>query len=410
MTQQLPQEVVDLESTAAQKRLEAQPIAAEEASRDVPPGAVSGSRVIEGKIGKLDTLSVLLTREGFDGVALTVSSALSKLVDPRSIKPGENYTLTFDDEGAPESFEYKPNAIDTYIVSVQPDASWSARKEERQLETRVEVAAGKIVSSLYGSVSAAGEAPALVNLMVDLFAWDINFYTDTHPGDYWKVVIEKQYLGDTFYRYGRLLAAEYGGMVGRHRAFYWKDGAQEGYFDEKGRAVAKTFLKTPLRFVRISSKFDLKRFHPVLHRTKAHLGVDYAAPVGTPIWAAAAGKVITAQMRRGSGNTVVIRHNNGYMTRYYHLSKFARGLKAGQYVQQKQVIGYVGTTGLSTGPHLHFGLTKNGQFVDPLKLKGMRDGAVRRKKAFQLQIRARQTALASVDASGDPAAKVAGAN
>lgn len=367
-----------------------------------PAGAEStdpgtgGSRIVEGEIGKLDTLSTLLTREGFGSVAMTVPAALGELIDPRTIKPGEKYTLTFDEEGAPASFEYRPNAVDTYVVARKDDGSWRAEKAARDLEVRVETAAATIDTSLYGSVQAAGEAPALVSLMVDLFAWDINFYIDTHPGDHWKIVIEKQYLDGAFYRYGRLLAAEYGGRVGAFRAFYWKDGAQEGYFDEKGQSVAKTFLKSPLRFVRISSKFDHKRLHPVLHRTKAHLGVDFAAPPGTPVWAAASGKVVEARMKRGSGNTVVIRHNNGYGTRYYHLQKFARGLSEGQYVKQKQIIGYVGTTGLSTGPHLHFGLTQNGAFVDPLKVKGMRDRPVGRRAAYLSTIAQAKTQMDGV--------------
>lgn len=339
-------------------------------------------RVREGEIGKLDTLSTLLAREGFEQVALRVSAALAPLVDPRSIRPGARYTLTFDAEGTPAAFEYRPTALDAYLVTRDEQGNWKARHEQRALDVRVEQVAGAIRSSLYGAVQAAGESPALVSMLVDLFAWDINFYTDTHPGDHFKVVVEKQYLDGAFYRYGKLLAAEYGGKVGRFRAFYFQDGGKDQYFDEKGQSIAKSFLKTPLRFVRISSKFDHKRFHPVLHRTKAHLGVDYAAPRGTPVWAAASGKVVEAGYQRGSGNTVVIKHTSGYATRYYHLDKFAKGLQAGQNVTQKQVIGYVGSTGLSTGPHLHFGVTLNGAFVDPLQLKPWRETPVSRKGAY----------------------------
>ena len=348
--------------------------------------ASNNGRVVEGEIGKLDTLSVLLAREGFESVALTVSTALASKVDPRSIKPGDKFILTFDAEGAPEVFEYRPNPVDAYIVTRGENGTWNARHEQRKLEIRKASAGGTIRSSLYGAVQDAGESPGLVSLLVDLFAWDINFYIDTHPGDHFKIVIEKQYLDGQFYRYGKLLAAEYGGKVGTFRAFHFKDGNRDGYFDDKGQSIAKSFLKTPLRFVRISSKFDPKRFHPVLHKTRAHQGVDYAAPRGTPVWAASDGKVVEAQMKRGSGNTIVIKHSNGYATRYYHLDKFAKGLSAGQNVKQKQVIGYVGTTGLSTGPHLHFGLTQNGNFVDPLKLKSWRESPVSKKAAFMAAI------------------------
>jgi len=204
-----------------------------------------------------------------------------------------------------------------------------------------------------------------------------------------KVVVEKQFLGGQFYKYGRLLAAEYGGRAGTFRAFFWKAPGAKGdgrYYDEHGQAITKTMLKTPLRFVRISSKFDRKRFHPILHVEKAHLGIDYAAPVGTPVWASASGRVVECEMKRGSGNTVVIAHANGLTTRYYHLSRFARGVRAGQSVHQKDVIGFVGTTGLSTGPHLHFSVTKNGAFVDPSKLAVGRDPPVAERAAFMQAI------------------------
>lgn len=365
----------------------------EAAETAVGAGAENDSRVVEGQIGNLDTLSTLLSREGFDAVALAVPAALAKLVDPRTVKPGETFALSFDQRGLPQSFEYKPSKALTFVVERQDDDTWLARKEERQLDLRVETVAGIIDSSLYGSIQAAGESPALVAHLVDLFAWDINFFTDTHPGDHWKVSIEKSFLDGEFYRYGRILAAEYGGRVGTFRAFHFTEAGQEGYFDDKGQAVAKSFLKTPLRFVRVSSKFDRNRFHPILHRNKAHLGVDYAAPIGTPVWAASAGTVTEAAMKRGSGNTLVIKHPNGYATRYYHLQKFARGIKAGVAVKQKQIVGYVGTTGLSTGPHLHFGVTMNGSFVDPMKLKIVREASVRARGAFLAAIAPRVAAL-----------------
>jgi murein DD-endopeptidase MepM/ murein hydrolase activator NlpD len=283
-----------------------------------------------------------------------------------------------------------------YLVGKQPDGTWKGRKVEHPVEIKTVEAAGIIEYSLYESVQKSGEASALVSLLVELFAWDVNFYTDTHPGDRWKVIVEKQYLGGQYYKYGNLLAAEYSGRTGTFRAFYWKPPSARTpgkYYDERGQAISKTMLKTPLRYVRISSKFDLKRFHPILHREKAHLGIDYAAPVGTPVWASASGRVVEAQMKRGSGNTVVIAHPNGLATRYYHLSRFARGLRAGQLVRQKDVIGYVGTTGLSTGPHLHFSLTRNGAFVDPSKMQVTRDPSVPDRAGFLDAVRPRVTAL-----------------
>ena len=196
--------------------------------------------------------------------------------------------MRLDEAGAPESFEYQPTPALRYIVEKQDDGSWGARKSAQPVETKIIEAGGVVESSLYESVQKAGESTTLVSLLVELFAWDVNFYTDTHPGDRWKVVVEKQLLGGKFYKYGRLLAAEYGGKVGTFRAFWFagRSGKLPGhYYDEHGLAISKTMLKTPLRYVRISSKFDLKRFHPILHVEKAHLGIDYAAPTGTPVWA-----------------------------------------------------------------------------------------------------------------------------
>ena len=351
---------------------------------------------ILGQFGPSDTLSTVLVREGFGTSAGNVTAALAKLVDPKLIRAGEKYQVDRNDEGDPESFQYMPTPVLRYLVSQKPDGTWQAKKQEKAIEIKTAQAFGTVESSLYESAYKAGETGALVSLMVDLFAWDINFYTDTHPGDHWKVVVEKQYLGGQFYKYGRLLAAEYSGKTGTFRGFYWNPTDDRGhghYFDEKGQALAKTMLKTPLRFVRISSKFDLKRFHPVLHMVKAHLGIDYAAPTGTPVWASMGGKVVQAEMMRGSGNTIVIAHGNGLQTRYFHLSRFAKNLKVGKVVQQKETIGYVGTTGLSTGPHLHFSVVKNGQYVDPSKVSVMREAGPANRTAFLAAIRSRVAAL-----------------
>jgi murein DD-endopeptidase MepM/ murein hydrolase activator NlpD len=350
----------------------------------------------EKRIGASDTLGQLLAREGFGNSTSAVVAALSKLSDPKLIRGGQIYRVGLDDDGTPASFEYQPTPILRYVVEKDDGGAWKARKLEQAVDVRTVEATGVVDSSLYESVQKSGESTVLVSLLVELFAWDVNFYIDTHPGDHWKVVVEKQFLGGQFYKYGRILAAEYGGRAGTFRAFFWKAPGAKGdgrYYDEHGQAITKTMLKTPLRFVRISSKFDRKRFHPILHVEKAHLGIDYAAPVGTPVWASASGRVVECEMKRGSGNTVVIAHSNGLSTRYYHLSRFARGLHPGQAVRQKDVIGFVGTTGLSTGPHLHFSVTKNGAFVDPSKLQVSRDAPVAERAAFLDAIRPRIAAL-----------------
>jgi murein DD-endopeptidase MepM/ murein hydrolase activator NlpD len=383
-------------------------VAAANPPKEVPGGSPGlddeGSLNPEKKISDAETLGQILVREGFEGDSPKIVAALSKLFDVKLIRGGQTYLVHADESGEPESFEYHPSAVTRYVVTRGASGAWVATRVDQPVETKVVTIAGSIDSSLYESVQKAQEGRALAGLLVEVLAWDVNFYTDTHPGDHWKVMVEKQYLGGQFYRYGHLLAAEYGGHagVGTVRAFYWKPNrpnAEGHYFDAQGQAITKTLLKTPLRFVRISSKFDRHRFHPILHVEKAHLGIDYAAPVGTPVWASATGKVVECEMKRGSGNTVVISHPNGLSTRYYHLSRFARGMKAGKMVKQKDVIGFVGTTGLSTGPHLHFSVTKNGAFVDPSKVQVNRDAPVAEPAAYQAAIRPRIAALRTLDAA-----------
>jgi murein DD-endopeptidase MepM/ murein hydrolase activator NlpD len=367
----------------------------------LPPPANLGfdDGSLTGQFGPTDTLSTALAREGFGGSAGAITAALSKLVDPKLVRAGERYNVERDEEGTPQSFEYVPTPVLRYLVTQKPDGGWQASKQEKALQIKTAQASGIVDFSLYDSVAKAGEAGALVALIVDMFAWDINFYTDTRPGDTWKVVVEKQYLGDQFYKYGKLLAAEYSNKNGVFRGFYWNPSGQRGqgrYYDDKAQALAKSTLKTPLRFVRVSSKFDPKRFHPILHTIRAHLGVDYAAPIGTPVWAPTAGKVVQAEMMKGSGNTIVLNHVGGLQTRYYHLSRFAKGLKVGKQVAQKETIGFVGTTGLSTGPHLHFSMIKNGKYIDPASQGIQRDPPPSNRVAFLQAIKPRVAALKSM--------------
>jgi murein DD-endopeptidase MepM/ murein hydrolase activator NlpD len=384
--------------------------AAKSAATAPAPG--EAGRVVEGTIGDNDTLYGVIEREGLGPAAPAVLRALSRLYDPKSIQPGDAYAVAFNGEGAPTVFEFRPSPILRYVVARGSDGSWSGTKEEKPIEVRAEATGGTIDSSLYEAVAKAGEGPALAVQLVELFAWDINFYTDTHPGDRWRMVVEKQFLEGKFYRYGNVLAAEYSGKAGTFRAFAWSSPPGRGpirYYDDKGLAITKSFLKTPLRFVRVSSKFDRNRFHPVLHVNKAHLGVDYAAPVGTPIWASASGRVVECGMKSGSGNTVVIDHGGGMATRYYHMSRFAPGMRAGRQVRQKEVIGYVGTTGLSTGPHLHFSLTRNGAFIDPMKMQAVREAPVPDRVAFLNGIKGYSASMASLTTgrAASPAASVA---
>jgi len=369
----------------------------------VPPPVLEDedARRIEGTMGKNDTLAGRLKRDGLSPAHIDVIvRALAGLWDPRTVREGQSYLVGFDAEDNLRSFEYRSSPILTFRVQRGPDGRLHGKREDKPLETRLTGIGGTLEDSLYQGILRSGESTSLVGFFVDVFSWDINFYVDTQAGDRFKILVEKRYLGGKFYGYGKVLAAEYAGRVGTYRAFWFQpeDGAPGGYYDEKGQSIVRSLLKIPLKFVRISSKFDRHRFHPILHTERAHLGVDYAAPQGTPVWASATGRVVYVGPRAGSGNTIILAHGGDMETRYYHLSRFARGLRIGQTVRQKQVIGYVGMTGLATGPHLHFSITRGGAFVDPLKFKATRAEPVpaRLVPAFRQQIADRVARLGAV--------------
>jgi murein DD-endopeptidase MepM/ murein hydrolase activator NlpD len=234
----------------------------------------------------------------------------------------------------------------------------------RSYDVAVAVRTGSVRSSLFSAVAESGEEDQLALDLADVFAWDIDFRTEIQRGDSFRVAFEKLSLDGHFVRYGRILAAEFvrGSRVLRAVRF---DGAQgTGYYAGDGTPLRKAFLRSPLKFTRISSGFTHSRFHPILGRFTEHLGIDYAAPTGTPVQAAANGVVSLAGWSNGYGNTVRIHHANGYETLYGHLSRI--DVRAGQHIGQGETLGAVGATGLATGPHLDYRMTLNGTFLNPL--------------------------------------------
>jgi murein DD-endopeptidase MepM/ murein hydrolase activator NlpD len=295
-------------------------------------------------------------------------TAMAGTLNMRALRADQTFEARLDPrDGRIRRFLYRTSPVSAVEVSRGAGGALKASKVEAALATKMVRVGGRIDSSLNAAISRAGESTALVAMFVDLFSWDINWYADPRDGDEFRIVVEKQFLGDKFYRYGRILAAEYRGKVGRFQAYYFKpQSAPAGYFVPEGRSLRREFLKTPLNFRRLSSKYNLRRLHPVLHTTRGHFGVDYAAPTGTPVWAAADGKVVSVARGGGGGNMVVLSHAGNVSTIYMHLSRFARGLRPGDKVRQRQVIGYVGCTGLCTGPHLHYGIRVRGRYVDPM--------------------------------------------
>ena len=371
-------------------------------------------RWVESEVQDGDSLHKILKREGLTPPeAEAVIRALGSKMDLRSIKVGQHYRLHFDDAGTLTELEFHISRLS--VARVVRDPAGEMVCERTDAETKIEPVeiGGTITSSLYQAVKDAGEDTSLVGFYVDVFAYDLNFYIDTHQGDTFRMIVEKEYLDGEFLRYRNVLAAEYKGLAGTYRAFYWMPpGAKEArYFDEKGQSIEKTFLKTPLKYARISSGFNPRRMHPILHVRRGHMGVDYAAPTGTPVWAAASGVITFRGRRGGAGNCVMIKHDNGFQTTYMHLSKFRKGQDVGKRVRQKDVIGYVGMTGLATGPHLHFSVKQAGRYVDPGKIKMSRGAAVAKKDraAVEAHIGGWVTRLAAVGVGGGGASAGAAA-
>jgi murein DD-endopeptidase MepM/ murein hydrolase activator NlpD len=228
---------------------------------------------------------------------------------------------------------------------------------------------GEIKSTLYEALLELGETPNLVYRFTDVFAWEIDFVTETQKQDSFFVLLEKTYCDSQFISYENILTTCYKGEIGLYYGFYYKDASgREDYYNLKGESLRKALLKSPLKFSYISSYFSKSRFHPILKVWRPHHGLDYCAPIGTPVSAIGNGVVTYKGWRGGYGNLVEIKHMNNFKTRYGHLSKFANVLYKGKKVKMGELIGYVGTTGLSTGPHLHFELHKNGVPINPLKV------------------------------------------
>ena len=279
--------------------------------------------------------------------------------------------VTLDKSGVPVRYraEYLPD--DKLGFNKQPSAPiFKVKVIDLPVEIHVSTLSGKIESSLYNAIIKAGGDGNLVNRFTDVFGWQVDFYKETQRGDAFKAVVEVRYIQGKPVGYGRILAAEFSTLGTAYQAFFFESRNKRigGVFDINGHSLQKIFLKSPLEFARITSRYG-QRFHPVLKLQKKHNGVDYGASTGTPFWSIAEGIVVEAGYTRFNGNWVRVRHENGYMTEYLHASRLAAGIRRGLRVKQRQVLGYVGSTGLATAPHLHFGMKKRGQYVDPSRQK-----------------------------------------
>ena len=353
------------------------------AEGDVRPPAPAGTdiflepdfRIVEEVVPRRSTLADLLETHDFGRqAAVAFIDAVRAVFDPRRLRSGNEYRLLIGNDGAFRRFEYHIDE-DAFLRVSGHDAECAAYCAElvSYPKTRQEVAlSGEIDearSSLVAALDHGGENVLLAVRMAEILSGEIDFNNDLRRGDRFDVLFEKVYREEQFSSYGEVLAAEFvnDGREVRAFRFHVPGESEAQYFDAEGRSLKRLFLRSPFRFEpRITSRFSYRRLHPILGGRRPHLGVDYGAPTGTPVIAVATGTVVSAGRSGGSGNMVRLRHTNGYETYYLHLSAFAPGIRRGTRVTQGQVIGRVGSTGLSTGPHLDYRIRKNGTFVNPL--------------------------------------------
>lgn len=289
--------------------------------------------------------------------------------DVRKIKSGQDFTIfsTKDSIPEPRYFVYENSDVE-YIVFELFD-TLDIYQGEKEIQTRLRTAQGEVESSLWNAMVDNGQDPMLALELSDIFAWTIDFFA-IQKGDRFRVIYEEQFVDSVSIGIGEIYAVQFDHYGDENYAFLFNQDDRLDYFDEKGKSLRKAFLKAPLKFSRISSRYSNGRMHPVLRIRRPHRGVDYAAPKGTPVMSIGDGTVIKrAYQKGGGGNYLKIKHNSVYTTTYMHLAGFAKGITTGSRVKQGQVIAYVGSTGLSTGPHLDFRVSKNGSLVDPLKVK-----------------------------------------
>jgi murein DD-endopeptidase MepM/ murein hydrolase activator NlpD len=380
----------------------AEPVGAESAASRTPFEFVAIT------IGRNDTLDQI-----FRGLQFRLSdlAELRSLPDVRKsldmIRPGDVIQLTHLD-GEIKSLTRRINETATLSVT-RAEEGFSANIVENPLETEERMLRGSVDSSLYVAVNSAGGTDRLAVELADVFKYDIDFVNSVRPGDSFVVAHEQEYQDGEFVRDGDILAAEFINAGRTYRAVrYVSPQGRADYYSPDGRPVRKAFLRYPVDYARISSGFSTARRHPVLNRVRAHKGIDFAAPSGTPIKAAGAGRVVSRGKSGGYGNVVVLAHKGGVTTLYGHMSRFARGLSAGDQVAQGQVIGYVGMTGLATGPHVHYEYRVNGVHKNPARVTVAKADPI--PASLMADFKAQTTPLlARLDAPASAAVMVAGA-
>jgi murein DD-endopeptidase MepM/ murein hydrolase activator NlpD len=322
-----------------------------------------------GTVKRDQTLSDILNKFGVNaGTVHSLANASQDVFDLRKIRHGKPYKLfcSRDSLHTVQYFVYEHTPVDYILFSLLD--SLQVIRREKEINIRTKKASGMIVSSLWNAMLDNDLDPMLAFELSEIYAWTIDFF-GLQPGDRFSIDFDEHYVDSTYLGLGRIHGAYFHHANHEFYAIPFQQDGVESFFDQEGNSLRKAFLKAPLRYARISSRYSHSRLHPILKIRRPHLGVDYAAPIGTPVLAIGDGKVIKTGYSKGNGNMIKIQHNSVYATAYLHLSRYGKGVKTGAYVKQGDIIGYVGSTGLSTGPHLDFRFYKNGYPVDPLKVK-----------------------------------------
>jgi len=338
----------------------------------IPQG---GYTVHEDIIRKNEGFGDILSECNLSGAALhSTLRTLKGNFNPKSLKADKTYMVVVDQEQNPHFWVYEESPHNYVVIDFRGNPHvYSCAKE---IERKLSLATGVVHGSLHATLSNNNLNPALAAELAKVFAYSIDFFK-LKKGDKFKAIYEDVQIDGQSVGIGEIKAAYFEHKSEPYYAFAFTQDGHRDYYNEEGKSLKKAFLKSPLKFTRISSKYTMKRFHPILQRYKPHLGTDYAAAKGTPIMTIGDGTVIEAAYSGGNGKYVKIKHNQTYTTQYLHMSKFAKGIKRGAQVKQGQVIGYVGSTGLATGPHLCFRFWKNGKQVDPHKEKPPRSNPIK---------------------------------
>lgn len=335
-------------------------------AKELPAEIPEGLKTFTIKAG--DNLALYFQQAGLDSKALQEVLSLDRNTHHlKRIYPGQTLRIQPDDEGSLQMLQFDVDPLTTLIVERQANGKLLSHIEDKPIEKRVAFGGSKIFDSFFVAGKHAKLDDALIMELANIFAYDIDFALDIKPNDHFKVLFEEYFVNGVKVGNGPIVAAEFVNNGKQYRAIRYTDSAgQTSYYSPSGQSLKKAFIRTPVQYTRISSHFNLQRRHPILHKIRAHKGVDYAAPHGTPVKAAGQGKVVFVGKKGGYGNTIILQHGAKYTTLYGHLSRFAKNLKSGAAIRQGQIIGYVGSTGLASGPHLHFEFRVNGVHQNPL--------------------------------------------